>query len=61
MVVELIRSQTWMDDNFKNITDILDETIREFVSEEYKIINIETKERNGLTRFWIYIIKPEER
>ena len=53
--VFLIRSETWMgDDNFKEISSILEDTIKEFVSDE-RIINIEVKEHCGLRRFWIYI------
>lgn len=53
--IELIRSSTWLKDDFKTISDILDETIKDFVPDTAKIINIETKELNGLNRFWIYI------
>jgi len=52
--VSLIRSETWMGDNFNEISSILEDTIKEFVSDE-KIINIEVKEHCGLKRFWIYI------
>jgi len=52
--VYLARSETWMGDNFKEISSILEDTIKEFVSDE-RIINIEVKEHCGLKRFWIYI------
>lgn len=51
--INICRSETWMGDNFKEISSILDETIRDFVDKE-RIINIEVKERGGLSRFWIY-------
>jgi len=52
--VVIIRSGTWTNDNLDSISDVLDETIRELVPENARIINIETKEKYGLTRFWIY-------
>jgi hypothetical protein len=55
MKINLIRSETWEIDNFLNIRDILDETIRDCVTEKDEIINIEAKEQNGLFRFWIYL------
>jgi len=56
MDVNIIRSETWLNDNFEEIHSILDETIEEFVDDSKQIINIESKtEANGLSRFWIYI------
>ena len=48
--VSLIRSETWMGDDFKGINSILEDTIKEFVSDE-RIINIEVKEHCGLKDF----------
>lgn len=53
--VNIIRSQTWMVDNLQMIEAILQETISEFVEPGDRIINIEVKERSGLSRFWIYV------
>ena len=54
--IKLIRSETWMKDDFKMIHRCLDETIEEFVKEGEIIINIEEKEAStGLHRFWIYV------
>ena len=54
--INIIRSQTWLKDDFENITDILEEAIKDFVDENDEIINIESKEsENGLSRFWIYV------
>jgi len=52
--VSLVRSETWMRDNFNVINDILEQTIEDFIDNE-RIVNIEVKEHNGLNRFWIYI------
>lgn len=52
--INIARSETWMDDNIKDISSILNETVRDFIGKGDKIINIEVKERNGLYRFWIY-------
>ncbi len=58
MKIEIIRSSTWINDNYDNICDVLDETIEDCVNKNDKIINIETKtSESGLTRFWIYIEK----
>jgi len=57
MRINIARSQTWMSDDISCIGDILEETINDFVEEGDRIINIETKEFNGLKRFWIYIEK----
>ena len=56
-IIQLTRSETWMGDDFKDIHSILDDTIKEFVGKEDKIINIEVKESGGLKRFWIYTEK----
>jgi hypothetical protein len=52
--VFLVRSETWLEDNYKDISKTLEETIKEFVKDE-RIINIEVKEHCGLKRFWIYL------
>ena len=53
--VSLIRSETWLTNNFEIINKILEETISEFVRENERIINIEMKtDISGLSRFWIY-------
>jgi len=58
MKVNIIRSETWLDDNFENISLILDEVIKEFVNNDERIINIEMKtDHSGLSRFWIYTTK----
>jgi len=55
--INIIRSETWLTDNFENISQILNETISDFVKDEEKIINIEMKiQKNGLSQFWIYTI-----
>ncbi len=54
-VVNIVRSETWLDDNFKDISLILEQTIKEFVSEKERIINVQVvKSDSGLSRFWIY-------
>ncbi len=51
----IVRSETWLRDNFEQISQILEETISEFIDEKDEIINIEKHtEDNGLSRFWIY-------
>ena len=58
MKVNLIRSSTWLNDNFEDIHRTLDETIKDFVEADDRIINIESKtDTNGLSRFWIYTTK----
>lgn len=53
--VHLIRSETWLTDDFEAIAEILQGAIKDFVKEE-RIINIQVvKQNNGLSRFWIYI------
>jgi hypothetical protein len=42
----------------KKLSDILNESIKEFVKDD-KIINISLKEKNGLYRFYIYSVSPE--
>ena len=59
MKIGLIRSGTWMDDNYDDIHKVLDETVEEFVGKNVRIINIETKTKNGLSRFWIYVEEPD--
>ena len=54
--VNICRSETWMGDNFIEISTILEQTIKEFMKKDERIINIEVKERAGLSRFWIYSI-----
>jgi len=55
--VGIIRSETWLDDNFEDIGQILEETIAEFIKDNEEIINIQVKEeKSGVSRFWIYII-----
>jgi len=60
--VGIIRSESWLDDNFEDISQILEETITEFVEDNEEIINIQVKkENNGTSRFWIYTkIRLEE-
>jgi hypothetical protein len=56
--MELVRSETWLRDDFENISSILEETIKEYVSDDEVIVNIESKTNDsGLSRFWIYIEK----
>ena len=55
--VNLIRSETWLNDDFNMIHSTLNDTIKEFVSKDDRIINIEVKESCGLKRFWIYTEK----
>jgi len=54
-IVSLIRSETWIDDNYDEINTILEEAIAEMVGDNQRIVNIEVKERGGLKRFWIYV------
>ena len=58
IMVKLTRSETWINDDFDNIHNVLDETIKDFVGEDERIINIEVKtSESGLSRFWIYTTK----
>ncbi len=53
--IELVRSSSWMTDNFEKVHEILDETIDEFISESDKILNIQVHlADSGLSRFWIF-------
>ena len=55
MVINLIRSETWLSDNYEYINLILNETIKEFVDDNDDIINIQVKtDSSGLSRFWVY-------
>lgn len=56
-MVSIIRSETFLSDiSIKEINELLEETIREFIVDDERIINIEMKEdRSGLKRFWIYL------
>ena len=55
MPINITRSETWLGDNFENISLILDETINNFIDSEERIINIQVvKHENGSKRFWIY-------
>ena len=58
--VNIVRSETWMKDDFDMIHNILSDTIEEFVDESEEVINVEEKERNGLHRFWIYTRTKEK-
>ena len=59
--MKLIRSQTWLKDDFDDIHNVLDETIEDFVSNEDEVINVQVvKEETGLSRFWIYIKKTND-
>ena len=54
----VIWSETWLNADIINVNDILQKTVNDFVKESDIIINIEVKVgSNGLSRFWIYIIK----
>jgi hypothetical protein len=55
MKVKLIRSSTWIGDDYEAASRTLEETIQEFVFDNDRIINIEVKERNGASRFWLYV------
>jgi len=60
--IDLIRSETWSNNDIATIGIILQETINDFVDEGDTIINIEAKEdRTGLSRFWIYTIKAPKK
>jgi hypothetical protein len=60
-MINLIRSETWLSDNFEDISSILEETINEFVDIRDRIINIESKKSdNGMSRFWIYVESPDK-
>ena len=59
--VNLIRSETWIADNYEDIRQILEETTEECVEDDEKIINIEMKtNKSGLSRFWVYTVKVDE-
>lgn len=55
MIIDLIRSDTWLKADIDTLNSILTSTIEDFVKENDKIINIEMHENGGLFRFWIYI------
>ena len=57
MKVNITRSETFATDNLEVIDRILNETIKEWISKDQKIINIEMIERNGMYRFWIYTLE----
>ncbi len=53
--ISITRSETWILDDFENIHYILDETIKEYLTDEDVIINIQVVTGDdGLSRFWIY-------
>jgi len=53
--INITRSETWLTDDFKSMSELLEETINEFVDADERIINIECKtDETGLSRFWIY-------
>jgi len=56
MEINIIRSETWLSDDFESISTILQEAIHDFVDEDDRIINIQmVKDSSGLSRFWIYL------
>lgn len=57
--INLCRSGSWVTESvtIEDLNEILNETIRDFVDEDERIINIECKEENGQGRFWIYSTK----
>lgn len=57
--VNIILSESFMVDHvdLTFISEVLDEAIAEFVDNDERIINIETKECGGQSRFWIYTTK----
>ena len=58
MDISIIRSETWLDDNYENIQQILKDAVSDLDPEYEEIVNIEKKiESNGLSRFWIYVKK----
>lgn len=61
MEINIIRSETWLNDSLVDINSILQETVRDFVTRKDKIVNIQVrKEDTGLSRFWIYVLSPEK-
>jgi len=58
MEVNIIRSETWLNDDIDEISSILEETVKDFIEPNEQIINIESKKNDsGLSRFWIYTMK----
>jgi len=59
--IKLTMSESWMRNDFDEIHSILEDTIKEFIPNNERIINIEVKEQSGFKRFWIYseIIKND--
>jgi len=54
--IEIIRSSTFFSDDIIDISRILDEAIDGYLTKKDKIINIQVKETDGQSRFWIYVI-----
>ena len=59
MKIEIVRSDIWFNtvNDIDVIGGILDEAVDSFLDENCVIVNIETKEMNGLSRFWIYFYR----
>jgi hypothetical protein len=56
MEVDIVLSETWLSANFRQIHMILQNAISDFIDENDRIINIESKiYDSGLSRFWIYV------
>lgn len=55
-MIVLIRSETWLSDNYDNISSILEETIK-CIEDNDRIINIQVVTHAGTSRFWIYVEK----
>jgi len=55
--VNLIKSESWIRSTIDEQNDILNETIKDFIEDDERIINIQAIEENGQTRFWIYTTK----
>jgi hypothetical protein len=54
--INIIRTETWLNDDFDSIHAILEQAIKDFIEEDDRIINIQmVKDSSGLSRFWIYV------
>lgn len=54
--VDIVFSETWLSADLKQIHMILQNAISDFIGENDRIINIESKiDDSGLSRFWIYV------
>jgi hypothetical protein len=55
--ITIIRSGSWSNLDLKEIEEELNQTIKDFVDDNEKIINVQLVEESGNKRFWIYTQK----